>query len=73
MNLYFTNISENILILWSDIMVKLNSNKEIVNMVQTAIKDSGGYCPCQINTKCPCDKFKKQDSGMCYCELYEKC
>lgn len=53
-------------------MVRLNPDKEIVEMVKSAIKESGGYCPCQINAKCPCENFKKIEKGYCHCELYEK-
>lgn len=53
-------------------MVRMNPNPEIVSMVKKAIKDSGGYCPCQVDAKCPCDSFKKLEKGYCHCELYEK-
>lgn len=53
-------------------MVRLNTDKEIVDMVRNALKKSGGFCPCQLGAKCPCDKFKNIEKGFCNCELYEK-
>lgn len=54
-------------------MVRLNPDKEIVNMVRNALKKSGGFCPCRIGSvPCPCDKFKNLEKGFCNCELYEK-
>ncbi len=54
------------------LLVRYNPDKFIVEMVKSAIKESGGYCPCQIKVKCPCDKFKAIEKGFCHCELYEK-
>lgn len=53
-------------------MVRINPDKEIANMVRKALDESGGLCPCQIQTKCPCPKFKSLEKGFCNCEYYEK-
>ena len=56
--------------------IKVNSNAELVEEVRVALKANDGYCPCRIDktpeTKCMCQEFIAQESGMCHCGLYEK-
>jgi len=61
--------------------VKLNENKEIVQIVQEGLKKSGGYCPCRREktpeNKCMCKEFRDQIEdpnfeGYCHCMLYYK-
>ena len=61
--------------------IKLNPNKEIVNIIKEGLKKKNGYCPCKIeiseDTKCMCKEFRQQieDSdfeGYCHCMLYYK-
>lgn len=59
--------------------IRVNSDKEIVDAVRSALKETGGYCPCAISknddTKCMCRDFREQVSkgipGECHCGLYE--
>ena len=56
---------------------KLNTNKELVSLVKSKLKQNEGYCPCQLlkneDTKCPCKKFREQNyEGECHCGLYRK-
>lgn len=50
----------------------LNPDAAHVKYVRKALKDNGGYCPCQVNktpdTKCPC-KDMREGRG-CDCGLY---
>ena len=61
--------------------IRLNENKEIVNIVKKGLKEKGGYCPCrrEMNeaTKCMCLEFRNQIAdpefeGYCHCMLYYK-
>lgn len=44
--------------------VRLNENKEMVDMVKEGLKARGGYCPCRRemteDTKCMCKEFREQ-------------
>lgn len=53
-------------------MIRLNPDKEIVDMVRAYQRAHSGDCPCTIDAKCMCDNFKQQESGWCHCLLYEK-
>jgi len=61
--------------------VKLNEDKEIVDMIRKGLKEKGGYCPCRREmteeTKCMCKEFRDQIAdpdfeGYCHCMLYYK-
>lgn len=53
--------------------VRVNPDKEIVKMVTDYLRESGGMCPCRIDTKCQCPQFRNQNEpGQCHCMLYEK-
>lgn len=50
-------------------------------MVEDALVDNGGYCPCMLvktdDTKCMCKDFRDKINdpyylGPCHCGLYEK-
>jgi ferredoxin-thioredoxin reductase catalytic subunit len=49
---------------------------DYVSAMLTAIKNNGGYCPCQLqktpDTKCMCKEFREQEKGHCHCGLYVK-
>lgn len=59
--------------------IRVNTDKKIVDAVRSALKETGGYCPCAIfknaDTKCMCRDFREQISkgipGECHCGLYE--
>ena len=57
-------------------MIKLNKNKELVEMIRKQLKENGGYCPCSLlqneDTKCMCKEFREQIEGECHCGLYVK-
>ena len=61
--------------------IRLNDNKEIVEVIKEGLKQSGGYCPCRRerseDNKCICKEFREQMSdpnfeGYCHCMLYYK-
>ncbi len=61
--------------------VKLNPDKQVVEMIKEGLKRTGGYCPCRLNRtedyKCMCTEFKEQIAdpdfeGFCHCRLYYK-
>ncbi|MEE1180993.1 MAG: ferredoxin thioredoxin reductase catalytic beta chain [Treponema sp.] len=61
--------------------VRFNEDAETVNEIQSALKASGGYCPCRLErtpeTKCMCLEFRNQIKdkdfeGFCHCMLYYK-
>lgn len=61
--------------------VRLNEDREIVNMIREGLKESGGYCPCRREkteeNRCICEEFKAQIAdpdfeGYCHCMLYYK-
>ena len=65
----------------NDMKVRLNENKEMVDMVKEGLKARGGYCPCRRemteDTKCMCKEFREQIAdpefeGYCHCMLYYK-
>ena len=57
-------------------MIKLNTNKELVDDIKSKLKLNNGYCPCSIikseDTKCMCKEFREQEYGECHCGLYVK-
>lgn len=57
-------------------MVKLNEDKELVEIIRKQLKKNGGYCPCSLlqneDTKCMCREFREQIEGECHCGLYVK-
>ena len=64
-----------------DMKIKLNENKEVVDIVKQGLQQSGGYCPCRRErteeTKCMCKEFREQIAdpefeGYCHCMLYYK-
>lgn len=58
--------------------VHLSGDTAHVAEIREKLKQSGGYCPCQIgktpDTKCMCKMFREQiareESGECHCGLY---
>ena len=44
--------------------VRLNENKEMVDMIRTGLKEKDGYCPCRLEkspeNKCICKEFRDQ-------------
>ena len=61
--------------------VRLNEDKEMVQMVKDGLKRTGGYCPCRLQrteeNKCICKEFWEQMAdpdfkGYCHCMLYYK-
>lgn len=61
--------------------VRLNENKEIVDMIRKGLKEKDGYCPCRLQkteeNKCMCKEFRDQIAdpefeGYCHCMLYYK-
>ena len=61
--------------------IRLNPNKEVVNLIKEGLKKKKGYCPCKLeeteDTKCMCKEFREQIAnpefeGFCHCMLYYK-
>ena len=61
--------------------VRLNDDKEMVQMIKEGLKRTGGYCPCRLErteeNKCICKEFREQMedpnfTGYCHCLLYYK-
>jgi len=61
--------------------VRLNEDKEMVQMIKDGLKRTGGYCPCRLerteDNKCICKEFREQIAdpnftGYCHCLLYYK-
>lgn len=58
--------------------IKLNPDREVVDEISKKLKDNGGYCPCSLvktpDTKCQCRDFKEQvsrgEKGFCHCGLW---
>lgn len=50
--------------------------EEEVKEFRASIKANQGYCPCRLahtsETKCMCEEFRNQESGLCHCGLYYK-
>lgn len=57
-------------------MIKVSTNKDLVEEIKVALKKNDGYCPCKLektpDTKCPCKEFRESTSGECHCGLYVK-
>ena len=61
------------------VRIRLNPNKQVVEEVRNALKQTDGHCPCAItrndDTKCMCKNFRDQVAqgipGECHCGLYE--
>jgi len=58
--------------------IKLNPNwseQEITDFLNE-LQANKNYCPCRLDrvdeTKCPCEQFRNQKSGECYCGLFVK-
>jgi ferredoxin-thioredoxin reductase catalytic subunit len=53
-------------------MAKLNPDTEVVALVKEGLKQTGGYCPCELEksdeNKCPCKTFREEQ--VCRCGLY---
>lgn len=56
--------------------IKVNSDKELVDIIRQKLKENDGYCPCRLHkteeTKCICKEFLEQPEGECHCGLYIK-
>lgn len=61
--------------------VRYNEDKEHVEAILSALKQTMGYCPCRMDrteeTKCMCLEFREQIKnpefeGLCHCGLYYK-
>ena len=56
--------------------IKVNSDKELVDIIRQKLKENDGYCPCRLHkteeTKCICKEFLEQSEGECHCGLYVK-
>lgn len=59
------------------LVIKLNTDRELVKSIKLKVKNNDGHCPCRIDktedTKCPCKEFREMDHvGECHCGLYRK-
>ena len=56
--------------------IRKNPDKAQVRLIQEALKENDGYCPCQIKrterTKCMCLNFIEGEEKWCHCGLYYK-
>ncbi len=61
--------------------IKLNEDKEVVQMIKRGLAEKDGYCPCRLEripeNKCICKEFREQMAdpefeGYCHCMLYYK-
>lgn len=61
--------------------IRLNEDKEVVQMIRQGLKEKRGYCPCRLeisdDNKCICKEFRDQIAdpnyeGYCHCMLYYK-
>lgn len=60
--------------------IKLNPDKEIIELARSQFRENGGYCPCVLpqfrnpDTKCRCKTFQQQiDAGIegeCHCGIF---
>ncbi|MBQ0038782.1 MAG: ferredoxin thioredoxin reductase catalytic beta chain [Clostridiales bacterium] len=61
--------------------IRLNEDREIVNMIRQGLRKKEGYCPCRLakteENMCMCQEFRDQIAdpnfeGYCHCRLYYK-
>ena len=61
--------------------IRLNEDREPVELIREGLRQKGGYCPCRFerteDTKCICREFREQMAdpdfeGYCHCRLYYK-
>lgn len=61
--------------------IRLNDDRELVELIREGLRQKGGYCPCRFerteDTKCICREFREQMAdpdfeGYCHCRLYYK-
>lgn len=61
--------------------IRLNEDRELVELIREGLRQKGGYCPCRFerteDTKCICREFREQMAdpdfeGYCHCMLYYK-
>ena len=58
--------------------VELNTDTVMVQEIRQALKENGGFCPCEIeqtpDTKCMCKDFRENVAvgDYCHCGLYKK-
>ena len=61
--------------------IRLNEDRELVELIREGLRQKGGYCPCRFerteDTKCICQEFREQMAdpdfeGYCHCRLYYK-
>ena len=61
--------------------IRLNEDRELVELIREGLRQKGGYCPCRFerteDTKCICREFREQMAdpnfeGYCHCRLYYK-
>lgn len=49
---------------------------EQAKLVEIALKENNGYCPCKAihsdDTKCMCKEFREMEFGICHCGLFKK-
>ena len=52
--------------------MKINSDRNFVEMMVEAIRNNEGHCPCQVDknedTVCPCKAYREKNE--CLCGLY---
>ena len=61
----------------SNIRIRVNDDKDLVNEIRTKLKENDNYCPCRVDktpeTKCMCKEFLEEvHLGECHCGLYIK-
>ena len=58
--------------------IRLNEDRELVELIREGLRQKGGYCPCRFerteDTKCICREFREQMAdpdfeGYCHCRL----
>ena len=57
--------------------ITINPDGAEVERIRRAVRENGGYCPCQLekneNTRCMCKNFvNSEQGGWCHCGLYFK-
>ncbi len=61
--------------------IRLNEDKEVVELIREGLRRRGGHCPCvremTDDTICMCKQFREQIAdpsfeGYCHCMLYYK-